>query len=127
MIVLDASVLIAVLDGKDVHFAAAAEVFRSRQAERLIAHRLTLAETLVRASRTGEAMAAAQALAAFGVETRDALDDPIELADLRSRTGLKMPDCCVLDSALRERATLATFDARLASAARDVGVLVVGA
>jgi predicted nucleic acid-binding protein len=49
------------------------------------------------------------------------------LAELRVRTGLKLPDCCVLDVALQHRAAVATFDDRLARVARDLGLDVVGA
>ena len=125
MIVLDASVMIAILDGDDVHFVAAKELLRTRTTERFVAHRLTIAESLVQATRAQRGPAVAAALAGLGVERIDVLDDPIDLAELRVRTGMKMPDCCVLHTAVRERASLATFDARLADAARSLGVIVV--
>ena len=55
-------------------------------------------------------------------------DAPIRLATLRARTGLRLPDCCVLLAAESERAAIATFDEQLASTATGLGleVCVVG-
>jgi predicted nucleic acid-binding protein len=49
---------------------------------------------------------------------------PLRLAQLRVSTGLRMPDCCALDVARHNRATLVTFDQRQAVAARRLGVAV---
>jgi predicted nucleic acid-binding protein len=126
VIVLDASVMIGVLDRSDLHFPAAKRLLGDAGRERVAAHRLTLAETLVRAAESGIADAVAGALDAMGVGRLDALDDPLELAVLRARTGLRIPDACVLLAAQRVRARLATFDDRLAAAARAEGITVVG-
>ena len=49
----------------------------------------------------------------------------MRLAYLRVVSGLKLPDCCVLNVAIRNHASIATFDDVLAAAARrhDVAVL----
>jgi predicted nucleic acid-binding protein len=125
VIVLDASVMIAVLDPLDAHFEAARRLFLGTTSERLAAHRLTVAESLVLATRAEHGPAAASALAALGVGYVDEPDDPLALAELRATTGLRMPDCCVLHVALREKARLATFDAQLAGVASRFGVEVV--
>lgn len=125
MIVLDASVMIAVLDPLDAHFEAARRVFVANTSERLAAHRLTVAESLVLATRVKQGPAAASALAALGVGYLDEPDDPLALAEMRATTGLRMPDCCILHATVRERAKLATFDAQLAAAASRLGVTVV--
>jgi predicted nucleic acid-binding protein len=127
VIVLDASVLIALIDIDDAHASTAAGILGGAMHERLSAHRLTLAEALVHPARTGSGTRAAAHLDALGIEPIDAPDDPLELALLRSGTGLAMPDCCVLLAATRARSGLATFDARLARAARDAGLETVGA
>lgn len=36
--------------------------------------------------------------------------EPLQLATLRAESGLTLPDCCALDTALRTRSPLATFD-----------------
>lgn len=125
MIVLDANVMIAILDGSDAHFPAAQRFFLDRATERLVAHRMSVGETLVQPARAGRAPAAAASLAMLGVGYLDEPDDPVTLAELRASSGLKLPDCIVLYAALRERAKLATFDARLAVAAAQFGVDVV--
>lgn len=50
--------------------------------------------------------------------------EPLRLAELRATRGLKLPDCCVLDVAIRHLAAVATFDDQLAGAARQHGVPV---
>ena len=51
-------------------------------------------------------------------------DESLRLAELHAGSGLKLPDCCVLDVALRHRASLATFDPHLAAEAAKRGVPV---
>jgi len=46
------------------------------------------------------------------------------MAQLRVDTGLNLPDCIVLLTALEQRGILATFDDRLRRATLDQGVLV---
>ena len=127
MIVLDASVMIAILDREDAHFDAAKRLFDENAAERLAAHRLTFAEALVQAVRTGRGKAVAAGLAALGVELVDVLDDPLDLAEVRVESNLKVPDSCVLLAAIRARASIATFDRGLAESAHRFGVDVVTA
>lgn len=126
MIVLDASVMIAVLDPHDAHFASARELFRANSTQRVVAHRLAMAESLVVAARVNLTIAVALALDTLGVGRLDEPDDPVELATLRAQTGLRMPDACVLLAAKRDGASLATFDQRLAQTAHDEGIPVLG-
>ncbi|MET0864138.1 MAG: PIN domain-containing protein [Nakamurella sp.] len=48
------------------------------------------------------------------------------LAELRATSGLKLPDCIVLHTALEQRAVLASFDNRLRRTAALHGVQVHG-
>lgn len=125
MIVIDASVMIAFLNPADAHSSAARALFETTSRVRLVAHRLTIAETLVGAARADVTRAVLRALDSVGVGRLDEPDDPADLAELRARTGLKMPDACVLLAARRDGAHLATFDSRMARAARDEGIPVV--
>jgi predicted nucleic acid-binding protein len=126
MIVLDASIMIAVLAGADAHHGTARRILADHAGERIVAHRLTLAEALVGAATTGRAVEASAVLDSIGIGRVDEPDDPVELAVLRSRTRLRMPDACVLLAARRDHARLATFDQRLAGVARVEGVAVLG-
>lgn len=126
MIVLDASVMIAHLLEGDAHAAEALEILDTE--DELSMHPITIAESLTGPAKRGVVDTADRAIASLGVERfRPFVDEPRQLAILRAETGLKLPDCCVLATAERKDATLATFDKRLADAARSRGVAVVGA
>ena len=126
MIVLDASVLIAHLSPRDAHHSSATAVLRDAAPGMLLVHTLTLAEVLVGGVRVGRGAAMHEDLRAAGVQVAPTdADEPLRLAELRATSGLKLPDCCVLDAAVRAGAALATFDGALAAAARQRGVAVL--
>jgi len=126
VIAVDASVLIAHLNARDVHHAAATAILLDASPGSMLVHALTLAEVLVGGVRIGRGAAMREDLRAAGIEVapRDA-DEPLRLAQLRVTSGLKLPDCCVLDVAVHQRASLATFDDSLAGAGRQRGVTVL--
>ena len=126
MIVLDASVLIAYLDGADRHHATAVSLLASAIDEEVVVNPLTLAEVLVVPARLGRLEPTQAAL--LDLEVREQpfpADASVTLAQLRVTTGLKMPDCCVLLAAQDSGATLASFDDRLAHAAATIGLTVL--
>jgi predicted nucleic acid-binding protein len=108
MSVLDASAMIAVLDAGHVRHDAALRLVRgeTQAHRRLVCSPITLAEVLVGPTRSGR------------------------LAQLRVRTLMKMPDCCVLLAALDGGCSdsasggdcVLTFDERLAKAAAQLSV-----
>ena len=127
MIVLDASVLIAVLIPQDMHhhFAASLVAGAISSSQNLLVNPVTLAEILVLPTRENRVDLVLAALAGLGVQ-----EDPLPtnaarvLARLRVDTGLKLPDCCVLLTAMDRQATLASFDQRLLAAAAALGIEV---
>lgn len=126
MIVLDASVLVAHLSPSDAHHEAATQLLLAATDESLAVHALTLAEVLVggvKIDKGAELLADLQAIG-LGLAVRDD-DEPLRLAELRALTGLRLPDCCVLDAAQTHAAQLATFDRALAAAAGRLGVTVL--
>lgn len=126
MIVLDASVLIAFLDGEDNHHAAAEQLLTEAIDDDLAVNSLTLAEVLVAPARDGRLDPVLAALHALEIqELPFPADTAVRLAQLRATTGLKMPDCCVLLAAEDAAATVASFDERLARTAemRNLPVL----
>lgn len=126
MIVLDASVLVAHLSPSDAHHEAATQLLLAATDESLAVHALTLAEVLVggvKIDKGAELLADLQAIG-LGLAVRDD-DEPLRLAELRALTGLRLPDCCVLDAAQTNAAQLATFDRALAAAAGRLGVTVL--
>ncbi len=129
MIVLDASVLIGYLNRDDAHSEQALWLL-AEAADKdtdLLVNPVTLAEVLVAPTRTGRQEEALRVLTEVGVRVEPFPPDaPSVLARLRC-TGLKMPDCCVLLTALDQRAAVASFDDRLLRAAAEHDVPVVSA
>jgi predicted nucleic acid-binding protein len=121
VIVLDACVLIAHLDANDAHHERATRLLASMGDLPLVASTLTVAEVLVGPTRASRGRQAQEALGRLGVTALELPADAADaLADLRATTGLKMPDCCVLWTAIaRQPAALATFDYQLVRAAES--------
>jgi len=113
MIVVDASVLVAFLDPDDLHHHAAIYLL-ARARPPLLVHPISAAEILVAPIRGGVAAEVWADLEAIGVEIDTRPIDPMQLARLRNETGLKIPDCCVVATALNRRSPIATFDEQLA-------------
>ena len=126
MIVLDASVLIAHFESTDAHHERATRLLMDAVDEPLGTSPLTLAEVLVGPARTGHLATARTAIRELGIASIALADDaPERLATLRASTRLRLPDCCVLLAAKSaDGAEVATFDDRLAPAARDLGLPV---
>jgi predicted nucleic acid-binding protein len=127
MIILDASVLIAHLENTDGHHARATGIMRDNCHDEFAASSVTLAEVLVGAIRADRGEQVRQALADLQVQSLGlGAEAAWELARLRVRMGLKLPDCCVLYAARTQPAAqLATFDDRLATGAAALGIGVV--
>lgn len=123
MIVLDASVLIALLDTEDAHHDRAEEIVTRLAAEGYAVSPLTLAEVLVAPARTSRMERARSALKGLALTQVGLLEDaPVRLAELRAATGARLPDCCVLLAATQLDGELITFDSRLANAAVELGL-----
>ncbi|MFT4158322.1 MAG: PIN domain-containing protein [Microbacterium sp.] len=126
MIVVDANVIISLWGRPDAHTSQAVDVVDTE--EELMIHPVTLAEYLVGPARLGAVVEALEDCTRLGVERYvPPVDEPVRVVELRATTGLKLPDAYVLATAVELGATLATFDRRLADAARERGVAVVGA
>lgn len=125
MITLDASVVIAHLYPGDRHHKAATAYLRASADQGFLIHSLNLAEVLVGGARVGRGQEMLTDLEAIGIHVVDRHEgEPLRLANLRAASGLKLPDCCALDTALTTDSTLATFDDALAKAARQRHVTV---
>ena len=123
VIILDASVLIAYLDGDDAQHTLAEELLAREIEDEFAANPLTLAEVLVEPARDSRLEQVQAALEDLEIqELPFPADTAVKLALLRAGTGLKMPDCCVLLAAEAAGARVASLDTRLlrAAATRDV-------
>lgn len=126
MIVLDASVIIAYLDAKNVHHERAEAMLAREIDDEFAVNSLTLAEVLAVPGRGHRLDAARAALHDLEVhELPFPADAALKLAQLRASTGLKMPDCCVLLAAEDVDSRIASFDERLNQAATERGRHVV--
>jgi predicted nucleic acid-binding protein len=127
VIVLDASVLIAQLDERDVHHERASRLLSGTGAEPLGASTISLAETLVAPARTGRLQDVTAALTRLGVaELSLGGGAPKHLAQLRAEIGCKLPDCCVLLAAQEHNGVIASFDSALNDAANQLGLTAIG-
>ena len=119
--------VIALWSSHDPHHQRARELLSGLVRQPIWMHAVTVAEVLVGPARLGRADDAVDALSTLGVRTVPLREgDPVTLARERARTGLRLPDCCVLLAARQSQASLATFDAALGLAAVARGILVVG-
>lgn len=129
MIVLDASVLIAQLESGDRHHVRAVKLLSRLADVLLLSSTITMAEVLVsyaHAARVDEGEGLLRRLEVTEVPL--GAQAARRLAVLRATTRLKLPDCCVLLAAQDARAdSIATFDDRLAEAARGLGLSVASA
>jgi predicted nucleic acid-binding protein len=123
VIIVDASVLIAHLDGRDAQHDLAVERLLEIAESPIGCSSITLAEILVGPARNSRLDVARDAIATLSVrEIPLPADAAVRLARLRADTNLKLPDCCVLLAAQDELATsILTFDSRLDHAAASLG------
>ncbi|MFT4305316.1 MAG: type II toxin-antitoxin system VapC family toxin [Microbacterium sp.] len=125
MIVLDANVLIALLDPDDVHHEPADRFVDAHLGQTLAASVLTLAEALVRPAMRGVAGETERRFDAFGLQVIEVPGDvAAAVARVRAESGLRMPDAVVVFTAERLGAALATTDATVARAASARAVVV---
>lgn len=126
MIALDASVVIAHLDEADARHLEATQFFRDAAEDQCVLHPLTKAEILVGPARAGRDEFALRQLDALHItEWMPPAGASLQLARLRAQTGLRLPDCCVLATAVTLAAAVATFDRQLRSCAAAMGIRVL--
>jgi predicted nucleic acid-binding protein len=128
-VVLDANILIALLQPDHAHHDTVVTFLSGLDADAAgnIAqvHRLTLAEVLVGYPSEAERLAIYHHLVGdVGLHVWDlrADEEVTLLATARQRTGIKMPDACVLAVAMWPTGNVLTFDKRLMGAAAKIGV-----
>lgn len=122
-LILDASVLIGLLDTADSHHdRAVGEVDRADRADhQLLTPASAYGEALVAFARAGRINDARDAIAGMGI-TVVPLTAPIaeRAAELRARhDSLRLPDALVLATAHEHDGALLTYDERLARTARQ--------
>jgi predicted nucleic acid-binding protein len=128
VIILDASVLIGHFEPADLHHATATALLKAQMTDTFAASVVTLAEVYVGAFRAGQADRLDALLTQLAIRSLELPADAADrLGELRATTGLKMPDCCVLYTAVRHNAAIATCDDTLAKRAKNIGLTVAAA
>jgi predicted nucleic acid-binding protein len=122
-LILDASVLIGLLDTEDSHHDRAVdEIDQADRADhQLLTPASAYSEALIAFARAGRVNDAREAIAGMGI-TVVALTAPIaeRAAQLRTRhSSLRLPDALVLATAHEHDGVLLTYDERLARTARQ--------
>jgi len=126
LVVLDAGVLIALLDAHDSHHSWALDFFYETVSEELAMSTLTFAEVMVHPQKEGKASEFQRSIAGLNLRFCGiGLEDAKWLSALRQRTGLKMPDAVVLNLAMSQNAALATTDGMLATQGGKEGIRVL--
>lgn len=119
MIVLDANVLIALLDRRDALHARAFELVEDHAWDTLCTSTVTFAEALVRPSRLGLASAHETYLRSIGVRVVPLTHRAAHgIAALRARERVGVPDAIAVITAQQVDGMLTTFDRRLSRLAR---------
>lgn len=125
MIVLDANIVIALLDSENSSHIRSQRLLETHAGEQWAVCTLTLAEILVGPARAGRLAEARSVIGQLNIRVEAiGADAAGAIADLRAATSLKMPDCCVLYTAELFGCGLATFDRRLGAEARGRGTVV---
>lgn len=122
-VVLDAAVVIALLDSTDAHHDAATRLLLDHAAADFVMSPINHGEVLVGPARHGRLDEAVARIEALGVTIEPVPRDAgQQLARLRAETGCKMPDCCALLAARQRGGLVATFDDRLRRSAQHLGL-----
>lgn len=125
VVVLDAGALIALLSEKDEHHLWAMRMFFETCEYELQMSVLTFSEVLVHPQREGVAKKFLNNINGLGLQIKAfAAQSAVEIAELRAKTALKMPDVVVLHQAMESNARLATTDSALAQRAKKQGLFV---
>ena len=126
MITLDTIALLALLNVYDPH-SQLAQVVLSTYQPPFYAHEVSVAETLVRAVGHETQMADIRAFydEFIMIIGSGGFEGARRIAEIRAGTSMKIPDCFPIDVAAETTQVLATFDQKMALAARSLGLEAV--
>lgn len=124
-LVLDAGVLIGLVNTKDKHHTWALGIMNQTLVHALCMGVVNYAECLVAPAAAGKLDLFKERTAGLGIQVIHLLaSEAFGLAEVRAVNALKMPDSAALHLAVTLEAELATTDIKLAQAARQLGLRV---
>lgn len=120
-LVFDANVVIALFDRNNYHHDKALRCYLESSSSDIYLSAITHAEILTHPASSGELKFFVKNIKSAGFNIVDLTDDlSVEVAKVRSSTGLKMPDSCVLALAKSLNADLVTFDQAIYKKSKSV-------
>ena len=123
--ILDSSALIASLNPNDSHFS---EVWEKMSASNSIQiHEVSLAESLVRAHTSNTVEQVMHVFKGIGATlvSSAGLQGALRVAEIRSKTGLPLPDCYVIDAGRETDEKILSFDSKLNRSAKTLGLATI--
>ena len=125
MIVLDANVVIALLDEDDGSHERARDLIDDHEWDEFCTSAVTLGEMLVRPAERGHAERERGTVERLGVAVLPVTSSTaLAAARVRASRRVQMPDAIILVTARATGGQLATFDRKLRRVARSEGVVV---
>jgi predicted nucleic acid-binding protein len=113
-LVFDANVVIALFDENNFHHPSALRFYLQSSSSEIYLSTITHAEVLTHPASNGKLNFFVKNIKSAGFSIIDLTDElSVEVAKVRSKTGLKMPDACVLALAMSLKADVVTFDKEL--------------
>lgn len=122
--ILDSSAVLALINPLDTHCREARGLFNAGLHKLRVLHEVSLAECLVRATEkdtTDEVLALVESMGIV-FEDSSGVAGALRVARIRTKTKLPLPDCYVVDVALRLKLPIVSFDKKLNLVAYEIGI-----
>lgn len=125
--ILDSSFVIALINPLDVNCGEAVALLASNPSKPRVLHEVSLAECLVRSSEKGATGDVLRFMESMGIVFEDSsgVSGALRVAEIRMKTKLPLPDCYVVDAALRLKLPLVSFDKKLNQVGREIGIELI--
>lgn len=124
-VVLDAGVLIALYDDSDAHHKWAIDFLINTSERQLLMSSVNYAEVIVQPVARGLLPKLTEGIKGLGIKIASVGEESVvPLAQVRAKTALPMPDCCLIELAQKKHAAIATTDKAAAKGASGLGLAV---
>jgi len=126
-LILDSSAVLALINPLDTYCSEVRALFKSGLHKFGVLHEVSLAECLVRATEKGTTDQVLEFIESMGIFFEDSPGVPgaLRVAEIRMKTKLPLPDCYVVDIALRLKLPLVSLDKKLNQVAQEIGIELI--